>query len=284
MESSTPKIEKIGPKNTALGLEKEDSNQEEDEFMNTASIVNAVVHTRGHTSSQFDLGPRSEEFQKKKITLYLWKNFLTVIGNINAIHSPANHELAIKKAIEIWESLAKIRDKELKVPFGESLVPPIYEFVTWFFEACDLPEYVTHFLPPEELLFFNFSFFSASSEFVPGKVEAYQFICDFMSRKNDFGLDPESPKGTQPGTEHIHPKSMELLPYFTRLVAKGLTSKETKIVLAIILHSDKLFTTDLPGILILAPIFVETLETFVILSWSPPSSNFASKFFFPKLV
>ena len=128
----------------------------------------------------------------------------------------------------------------MKLPLGESQVPPIYEFVTWFFEACNLP-----------------------SEYRLGKALSFGFICRLMSRKNDFALGEQTTLRRQPGTEHINPKSVELLPYFYRLILKGLLSREDQVISAIIINSTSLFTIDLPGVYVLAPAFVEVTREMV---------------------
>ena len=80
----------------------------EEELFNILSIANTLSARPNRGSLTQADAPRTEEIRIKQSALYLWKNVLTLLGNINEIKDPSIHEYAIKSAIEIWDTLAKV--------------------------------------------------------------------------------------------------------------------------------------------------------------------------------
>ncbi|KXS13439.1 hypothetical protein M427DRAFT_366793 [Gonapodya prolifera JEL478] len=97
--------------------------------------------------------------------LFSWKNVLCVLGNVNDIDDPLNHAEAIVCLIHVWEMLALIR---LQQPYKGVPLPPMFEFMGWVFQACDM-----------------------SSRFSEGRAAAYCLLCRMMCRRHDQAIPEE---------------------------------------------------------------------------------------------
>ncbi|CAG8473524.1 8582_t:CDS:10 [Paraglomus occultum] len=95
--------------------------------------------------------------------LYVWKNMLVALGNVNSIEISPNHSEAIKGLVELWGMLSMIRNNQ---PYDNVPLPSLYSnFAPWFFEACDMP-----------------------AAYAPGRAQAYAGMCKMMSRRHEHPL------------------------------------------------------------------------------------------------
>lgn len=91
--------------------------------------------------------------------LFMWKNALCCIGDINKILSPATYADAVQYISIVWDLLSKIREIQ---PYDNVLLPPLFEFFPWLVKACEM-----------------------SDEFAEGRELAYSSICRMMIKRHD---------------------------------------------------------------------------------------------------
>lgn len=97
--------------------------------------------------------------------LFVWKNMLCILGNPNQIKTPVIQGDAIKAVVNIYDMLALVRACQ---PYQGVTLPPIYDFITWIFQACAMP-----------------------NEFAEGRATAYGCMCRMMCRRPDYRLDTD---------------------------------------------------------------------------------------------
>ncbi|KAJ3292470.1 Ral GTPase-activating protein subunit alpha-2, partial [Borealophlyctis nickersoniae] len=98
-------------------------------------------------------------------SLFVWKNMLCVLGDVNEITIPANHAVAVGCLVNIWDTLEKIRTLQ---PYEGAPMPSLFEFATWIFKAADMP-----------------------TEFADGRALAYGCMCCIMCRRHDQPFSPD---------------------------------------------------------------------------------------------
>ncbi|KNC97790.1 uncharacterized protein SPPG_06786 [Spizellomyces punctatus DAOM BR117] len=100
-------------------------------------------------------------FWDAETALFAWKNVVCVLGDVNEIQVASNHALAIACLMAVWDTLEKIR---MSQPYEGDviLMPPLFQFATWFFKAADLGD-----------------------EYAEGRAIAYESICKMMCRRHD---------------------------------------------------------------------------------------------------
>lgn len=68
--------------------------------------------------------------------IFLWRNMLRALGDLNAIPIPDNHEIALNCLLTVLDRLFALREAQ---PYVWRPLPPLYEFATVLLDACDLP-------------------------------------------------------------------------------------------------------------------------------------------------
>lgn len=68
--------------------------------------------------------------------VFLWRNMLRALGDLNAIPVPDNHEMALSCLLTVLDRLFALREAQ---PYVWRPLPPLYEFATVLLDACDLP-------------------------------------------------------------------------------------------------------------------------------------------------
>jgi hypothetical protein len=68
--------------------------------------------------------------------VFLWRNMLRALGDINSIERPDIHETALTCVVRVIERLLAIRDMQ---PYFCRPLPPLYEATLILLDACDLP-------------------------------------------------------------------------------------------------------------------------------------------------
>lgn len=68
--------------------------------------------------------------------LFLWRQVLGILGNVNSIGKAAIHEIAIGCLARMAETLVALRNAQ---PYFVQTLPPIYELADVLLDACDLP-------------------------------------------------------------------------------------------------------------------------------------------------
>ncbi|KAI8622047.1 hypothetical protein BC830DRAFT_1091333 [Chytriomyces sp. MP71] len=99
-------------------------------------------------------------------TYILWKNMLCILGDINKIAPAVHHADVIRCLTSIADIFEKIR---IIQPYNGVIMPPLFEFASWLFKACDLP-----------------------SDYIESKELAYGSICRIMSRRHDQDLPSDA--------------------------------------------------------------------------------------------
>ncbi|KAF9193953.1 Ral GTPase-activating protein subunit alpha-2 [Haplosporangium sp. Z 767] len=97
--------------------------------------------------------------------LAVWKNIVCAIGNPNDIQLPLVKTEVMLCLIDIWDLLHQTRTCQ---PLNATLIPPLYDFAPWFFEAA-----------------------KSSSDGGVGLPAIYGGLCRMMSRRYDQDFDPE---------------------------------------------------------------------------------------------
>ncbi|KAF9436275.1 Ral GTPase-activating protein subunit alpha-2 [Entomortierella beljakovae] len=97
--------------------------------------------------------------------LRVWKNIVCSIGNPNNIQIPLVKTEAMLCLIEIWDLLNQTRASQ---SISATLIPPLYDFAPWFFEAA-----------------------KSKSDGGVGLPAIYGGLCRMMSRRYDQDFDPE---------------------------------------------------------------------------------------------
>ncbi|KAG0225719.1 Ral GTPase-activating protein subunit alpha-1 [Mortierella sp. GBA43] len=97
--------------------------------------------------------------------LSIWKNIVCAIGNPNDIQIPLVKTEVMLCLIDIWDQLNLARASQ---PPSAALIPPLYDFAPWFFEAA-----------------------KSSSDGGVGLPNIYGAICRMMCRRYDQDFDPE---------------------------------------------------------------------------------------------
>ena len=72
----------------------------------------------------------------KENAVFLWKNMLRALGDINAISAPETHEVAMQCLASVTERLFALREAQ---PYCWRPLPPLYECALILLDACDLP-------------------------------------------------------------------------------------------------------------------------------------------------
>ncbi|PJF19756.1 hypothetical protein PSACC_00385 [Paramicrosporidium saccamoebae] len=88
-----------------------------------------------HTSADHFLSWTESAWAKENI-VFLWRNMLRALGDINAIERPEIHEIAIRCIVQVFEQLLAIRETQAYICRP---LPPIYESAITLLDACDLP-------------------------------------------------------------------------------------------------------------------------------------------------
>ncbi|KAF9931791.1 Ral GTPase-activating protein subunit alpha-1 [Linnemannia zychae] len=96
--------------------------------------------------------------------LSIWKNTVCSIGNPNAIQIPLVKTEVMLCLIDIWDLLNQIRNCQ---PLSATVIPPLYDFAPWFFEAA-----------------------KSTSDGGVGLPAIYGGLCRMMSRRFDQDFDP----------------------------------------------------------------------------------------------
>ncbi|KAF9110043.1 Ral GTPase-activating protein subunit alpha-2 [Mortierella sp. AM989] len=97
--------------------------------------------------------------------LSVWKNIVCSIGNPNDIQIPLVKTEAMLCLIDIWDLLNQTRTSQ---SISATLIPPLYDFAPWFFEAA-----------------------KSNSDGGVGLPAIYGGLCRMMSRRYDQDFDPE---------------------------------------------------------------------------------------------
>ncbi|KAF9098514.1 Ral GTPase-activating protein subunit alpha-2 [Mortierella sp. AD031] len=97
--------------------------------------------------------------------LSVWKNIVCSIGNPNAIQIPLVKTEVMLCLIDVWDLLNQIRSCQ---PLSATVIPPLYDFAPWFFEAA-----------------------KSTSDGGVGLPAIYGGLCRMMSRRFDQDFDPE---------------------------------------------------------------------------------------------
>ncbi|KAG0261110.1 Ral GTPase-activating protein subunit alpha-2, partial [Linnemannia exigua] len=97
--------------------------------------------------------------------LSIWKNIVCSIGNPNAIQIPLVKTEVMLCLIDVWDLLNQIRGCQ---PLNATIIPPLYDFAPWFFEAA-----------------------RSTSDGGVGLPAIYGGLCRMMSRRFDQDFDPE---------------------------------------------------------------------------------------------
>ncbi|KAI8805850.1 hypothetical protein BJ742DRAFT_901477 [Cladochytrium replicatum] len=104
--------------------------------------------------------------------------------------------------------------------FNGSPVPPLFDFAAWIFQAADMPK---------------------SVEFADGRDLAVELMCRIMCRRHDLPF-PE-----------------QYYPHFYRIIIKGLSSDDHRLVVTILTNTVNIFTLTLPGSNILVYPFIRCI-------------------------
>ncbi|GBB96125.1 hypothetical protein RclHR1_02690010 [Rhizophagus clarus] len=155
----------------------DDENDDDDDFFDARSDIGNEVKSN-RTSAVFFSQPnfsneklsmslanfRSPDFINLDVlswtaesSLLVWRNMLYALGNLNCIQIVPYHTDAIKCLIDMLDMFELVCHNQ----FGNVPLPPIYEFVPWFLEACELP-----------------------LAFAPGRALAYGGLCKIMSHRH----------------------------------------------------------------------------------------------------
>ncbi|KAL4624069.1 ral GTPase-activating protein subunit alpha-2 [Arapaima gigas] len=152
----------------------------------------------------------------------LWRRILGILGDVNNIRNPRIHAKVFSYLHELWHKLAKIRDNlgisvdNQSSPPRPVLIPPLRMLASWLFKATMLP-----------------------SEFKAGKLQAYQLICEMMTKPQD-----------------VLPNS-DFLVHFYHVIHQGLNSEEQDILNTVMRHcSPRFFSLGLPGFTMLVGDFI----------------------------
>ncbi|ORZ10641.1 hypothetical protein BCR41DRAFT_324938 [Lobosporangium transversale] len=97
--------------------------------------------------------------------LSVWKNIVCSIGNPNEIQIPLVKTEVMLCLFDIWDLLNQIRTSQ---PLDATVIPPLYDFAPWFFEAAN-----------------------STSDGGVGLPAIYGGLCRMMSRRYDQDFDPE---------------------------------------------------------------------------------------------
>ncbi|KAF9579969.1 hypothetical protein BGW38_003560 [Lunasporangiospora selenospora] len=95
-----------------------------------------------------------------------WKNIVCSIGNPNKIQIPLVKTEVMLCLIDVWDLLNLTRSSQ---PLDATLIPPLYDFAPWFFEAA-----------------------KSSSDGGLGLPAIYGGLCRMMSRRYDQDFSPEN--------------------------------------------------------------------------------------------
>eukprot|EP01135_Chromosphaera_perkinsii_P003053 Nk52_evm35s233 gene=Nk52_evmTU35s233 len=156
--------------------------------------------------------------------MYQWRNFLSILGNINEIEDPGIFAETIASLDATWTTLETVRCNQgisldnLQTPPVPEHLPPLFEFSTWIFEAC-----------------------AAGDKFHKGRAVAYGLLCRMILRGH-----PLLPAG--------------YLPAFYQLLHKGLTGDDFEVVKAIITNATGFFAKVFPGSTVLLMDFISAIE------------------------
>ncbi|KAI9102859.1 hypothetical protein DFS34DRAFT_647416 [Phlyctochytrium arcticum] len=90
----------------------------------------------------------SLSFWDAENALFLWKNMVCVLGNVNEIEVPANHAAAMTFLLNVWDRLEKTRDSQPYASDSQQM-PSLFEFAVWFFQAADMNEYIFRLKTPQ---------------------------------------------------------------------------------------------------------------------------------------
>ncbi len=148
--------------------------------------------------------------------VFLWRNMLRALGDINNIEDATIHASAIGCLLDIVERMLAIREAQ---PYIWRPLPPIYEFATTLFDACDLSERS-----------FNYS-----------RYLAYTAICRMFSRRHDIPFPDEY-----------------YIRFYLALV-NGLADKDDAAASIILINGSNLFGRHLPGSHLLIPAFAKCI-------------------------
>ncbi|KAI1298893.1 Ral GTPase-activating protein subunit alpha-2 [Mortierella claussenii] len=107
----------------------------------------------------------SMKFRSVENILSTWKNIICSIGNPNEIQIPLVKTEVMLCLIDIWDLLNQTRTSQ---SLNATLIPPLYDFAPWFFEAA-----------------------KSSSDGGVGLPAIYGGLCRMMSRRYDQDFDPE---------------------------------------------------------------------------------------------
>jgi hypothetical protein len=112
----------------------------------SGEAVSSERSSRAASGNATTLFPRAFDFASpqslnltKENALFVWKNVLCILGNPNQILSPGIHSDAIKAVVNIYDMLALVRACQ---PYQGVALPPMFDTITWIFQACAMSKYV----------------------------------------------------------------------------------------------------------------------------------------------
>ncbi|KJE91835.1 hypothetical protein CAOG_009594 [Capsaspora owczarzaki ATCC 30864] len=161
--------------------------------------------------------------------MFLWKNMLGILGNINNIPNPAIHCTAIQGTLLVLDLLVATRDNQgismdnQSTPPVPLELPPLFMFVGWLCQAAAMPDH-----------------------FRAGRSLATGALCRLMTRRLD------------------RPVTLDYLAHYYRLLHSGLRGNDLDVQHAIISNSTRIFTLGLPGSTMVLVDFLTAIESVLL--------------------
>eukprot|EP00127_Corallochytrium_limacisporum_P000174 Clim_evm35s6 gene=Clim_evmTU35s6 len=167
---------------------------------------------------------QDSELEPEQI-VYLWKNMLSIVGDMNEIKSPQIYAMAMDALEALWTNLYIIRANMGIGADGKAIsmehrkTPPLFYMSSWVFEACE-----------------------RDIAYLDGKYTAYRMLCRMMIRRLD------------------HDVPSHYWSNFYRLLHQAFTSEDEKVLSIVFRHCQSIFSLLPPGFSVIVIDFLQAAE------------------------